>query len=96
MAGRNAVAKEKTVLEEAAACVAPENIEKYGDPVGTMARWRDLCRATDRIGLQNVTSEDLAIAMILLKVARETYVAKRDTCVDIAGYASILNDVREM
>lgn len=36
---------------------------------------------------------DVAVMMILLKVARAAYTPTRDTCVDIAGYAKCLSQI---
>ena len=42
-----------------------------------------------------MTAEDVAIAMILAKVSRESHAPKRDNAVDIAGYAETLQMVRD-
>ena len=85
-----------TILEKAMKCVDMDKMEDYGPARENFGRWRDLCQATGRHGLADITAEDLAIVMILLKVSRETQNANPDNCVDIAGYASLLNDVRGM
>lgn len=84
----------KSVLVEAESLVNGDRQNAYGSPKDNFGRWRDLCRATGRPGLTDITSEDLAILMILGKVARETNSSKRDNPVDIAGYAFVLDQVR--
>jgi hypothetical protein len=83
-----------SVLEEALQAVSVDRVEKYGHSKVTFARWRDMCNATGRKSLADLTAEDLAVIMILGKVSRDMHTPQRDNCVDIGGYASILNDVR--
>jgi hypothetical protein len=83
-----------TVLEEALQAVSVDRMEKYGPPKVNFARWRDMCNATGRPALAEITAEDLAVVMILGKLSRDTNLPQRDNAVDIAGFASILNDVR--
>ena len=83
-----------TILEEAIQAVSTDHMETYGLARENFQRWCALCQATGRPGLADISAEDLATAMILLKVSRDTQEAHKDNCVDIAGYASILNDVR--
>ena len=92
----NPVPANRTILEKAIQCVDADKMEAYGPARENFGRWRDLCQATGRHGLADITAEDLAIVMILLKVSRETQSPNPDNCVDIAGYASLLNDVRGM
>lgn len=86
--------KPKSVLQEADAIVNGPRQDAYGSPADNFCRWRDLCRSTGRPGLENVTAEDLAITMVLLKIARDTASPKRDNAVDGAGYFDILDQVR--
>jgi len=88
------MAKQKSILSEAEAIVNGPRQAAYGSPADNFARWRDLCQATGRPGLSEVTAEDLAISMGLLKVARDTASPKRDNAVDGAGYFDILDQVR--
>lgn len=82
------------VLEEALRLVGGDRQDSYGSPPDNFRRWRDLCRASGRPGLARITSEDLAVLMILGKLARDANAPKRDNAVDIAGYAAILDQVR--
>lgn len=63
--------------------------EKYGDPedcFNTIARLWSVYKE------DNYTAKDVAIMMILLKIARESNDHKDDNCVDIAGYAACCNE----
>ena len=86
--------RRKSVLQEAEALVNGPRQAAYGSPAENFARWRDMCQATGRPGLAEITAEDLAVAMVLLKVARDTGSPKRDNAVDGAGYFDILDQVR--
>jgi len=89
------VAKQrKSVLTEAESLVNGPRQAAYGSPADNFSRWRDMCRATGRPGLADVTAEDLAVAMVLLKIARDTGSPKRDNAVDGAGYFDVLDQVR--
>lgn len=83
-----------TVLQEADVLVNGPRQADYGDPRENFLRWRDMCRATGRPGLASVNAEDLAVAMICLKVCRDTQAAKRDNAVDGAAYFDLLERVR--
>jgi hypothetical protein len=85
---------EQTILEEAMSLVGGERQDDYGDFKDMFVRWREACHACGRPGLANVTGEDLATAMILLKVIRDATRPKRDNPVDIAGWAHGLDIVR--
>jgi hypothetical protein len=84
----------QSILMEAESLVNGDRQAAYGSPKDNLGRWRDLCRASGRPGLACVTCEDLAVLMILGKVARDTNSPKRDNPVDIAGYAFMLDAVR--
>ena len=83
-----------SILLEAESLVNGDRAKAYGTPRENWTRIRNLCHATGRPGLATVTAEDLAILMILVKVARDTASPKRDNTVDIAGYAFVLDQVR--
>lgn len=86
--------KKQTILQEAQGLVHGDRAKAYGSAADNFTCWANLCVATGRPGLASITAEDLAILMILLKIARDTNLAKRDNAVDIAGYADILDQVR--
>ena len=73
-----------SITEEAAAIVSGERASDYGDVNASFARiaalWSAYTGAT-------ISPWDVAQMMILLKVSRAKTSRKRDTLVDIAGYA---------
>jgi Domain of unknown function (DUF6378) len=72
-----------TVLEEAGALVdRGEREQEYGTPAESFGRIAGLW--STYLG-RELTAQDVAAMMILLKVARG--LDKRDTLIDIAGYA---------
>lgn len=81
------------ILKAAQFCVCGEREKSYGSPENSFAaiadHWSVYLR---RIGYllppQELTPEDVAIMMILLKVARQTGRGKVDNWIDIAGYAA--------
>lgn len=76
-------------LEAAVTAVCFTRNASYGDPSTCFNTVAELWSA---VGFQcagsNVTAGDVALAMILLKVARQSCVPKDDNWVDIAGYAA--------
>ena len=86
--------KRLTILEEANTTVNGPRAADYGDARENFTNWRDMCRATGRPGLATISAEDLAIAMVCLKVCRDTTTPKRDNPVDGAGYFEMLDRVR--
>ncbi|BDU72389.1 DUF6378 domain-containing protein [Mesoterricola silvestris] len=84
----------QSILMEAESLVNGDRQAAYGTPLDNWSRIRDLARATGRPGLSQVTCEDLAILMVLVKLARETASPKRDNAVDGAAYFHILDQVR--
>ena len=81
------------ILEKAKACVCGEREQDYGSPEDSFAAIADHWSVyLHRIGYllphQELTPEDVALMMILLKVARQTGRGKVDNWIDIAGYAA--------
>lgn len=78
--------KRKEILEEAARIVTGERQHQYGDAEDSFGLIGQLWTVyLDHL----VTAEDVALMMILLKVAREKGgKGKADSWVDIAGYAA--------
>lgn len=73
-----------TLTEEAKAIVAGDRANDYGDVNESFARIAELWSAyTGAL----ITPWDVAQMMILLKVSRAKTSRKRDTLVDIIGYA---------
>lgn len=92
--------KKETILEEAGHLVDGARNDDYGNPFDDFDRVAKLWRAylsAKGCGVVSIGPRDVALMMVLLKVAREVNKPKRDTRVDIAGYAQCLDmvDVEE-
>ena len=74
----------QSIAEEAAAVVAGDRAADYGDVNESFARISKLWSAYTG---STITPWDVAQMMILLKVSRAKTSTKRDTLVDIIGYA---------
>lgn len=76
----------ETILQEADRLINGDRHEAYGDVrqsfEAVAAGWSALFRCT-------VTAEQVALAMVWLKVMREAHAHKRDNLVDIGGYAGL-------
>ena len=75
---------EQSITDEAKAIVANDRASDYGDANESFARISKLWSAY--LGI-TITPWDVAQMMILLKVSRAKTSRKRDTLVDIVGYA---------
>lgn len=81
-----------SVLELAHKIISGERQTSYGSPENSFATiaamWNDYRRGCmgDRITFNDV---DVAMMMILLKVARTNDIPQKDSLVDIAGYAAL-------
>lgn len=85
--------KGDTVNEEAQKLIFGDREAEYGHPAENLGRIATLWSAYLK---QEVTAADVATMMILLKVARlKTGVGSRDTWVDIAGYAGLLERIHD-
>lgn len=76
----------KTINQTAAAIVSGPRRKSYGDAKASFERiarsWSDILRSP-------VTSRQVALCMVALKVLRDSNKPKRDNLVDIAGYAEL-------
>lgn len=80
------VAHADDVLKEAADIIAGSRQDDYGSPENCFGCIADFwSRYLDR----NISPCDVAMMMVLLKVAREQNNHKRDNLVDICGYAAL-------
>lgn len=77
---------ERSILDEAKAIIEGPRRESYGnaaDSFGLVARgWSDI------LG-HPVSSRQVALCMVWLKVCRDANKPQRDNLVDIAGYAAL-------
>lgn len=80
-----------SILEEAQNIVKGSRVEDYGTPEASFstiaAYWTAYLTTCNSPG-EALTARDVALMMILFKVARESNKHKRDNLVDIAGYAA--------
>lgn len=76
--------KKTNVAEEAIEVVCGERQESYGHPVVNFSNIARLWGAYRGVAF---SAQDVAMMMILLKIARNMNSKKRDNLVDICGYA---------
>ena len=73
------------ILEKARQCISGDRDHQYGSPEESFSRiskyWSDYLD-------KDISPKDVAIMMILFKVAREEHSSKLDNWIDIAGYAA--------
>jgi hypothetical protein len=81
-----------SISEEASAIVAGDRADDYGDVNESFARIAKLWSAYTGT---TVSPWDVAQMMILLKVSRAKTSTKRDTLVDIAGYAECAGQLKQ-
>lgn len=90
----------ETILEEAARLTSGPRQRDYDHPLPNHERIATLWNAYLRIRPATVetyhelSAEDVAWMMILLKAARDVYTPKRDNLVDVCGYARCLERMR--
>ena len=78
---------EHTILDEAKELIYGARQQSYGHP------WLDFSRTAkiwEAIFDHPITPEQVALCLIGVKISREVNAHKRDTLVDIAGYAGTL------
>lgn len=73
----------KSILEEASELVNGARQDYYDHPLDNFTR---IAKIWSVILGQDVTPEQVGLCMVGMKVARESYVHKRDNLVDGAGY----------
>ena len=87
----------QSVLEEAMKCVGGPRRRDYGTPDENFGRIAALWNVQLSGKLTKaLTPDDVAMLMILLKVARQGNSPKRDNLVDIAGYAQCASELKEV
>jgi hypothetical protein len=80
------------ILEEANGLVNGARQNDYGHPIHDFTRTGQMWSAI--LGVP-VTAEQVALCMIAVKISRLCNAPKRDSIVDIAGYAATLEMVLE-
>ena len=79
----------KSILEAASACVLGQRETRYGKPEDNFQNIANLWNAY--LDEKRFTSDDVAVMMILLKIARlkgSNDIGNLDSWVDICGYAA--------
>lgn len=82
----------ETILEEAQRLVHGNRGDDYGHPFDDFSKTALIWQAIFGIP---VTPEQVALAMVGVKISREVNKPKRDNCVDGAGYFETLSMVKE-
>jgi hypothetical protein len=87
-----------SILEEALACTSGDRRRDYDHALPNHQRIAGYWNAhLSAIGIEGKLSPaDVAMMMILLKVARQARTPKRDNLVDVAGYARCVSQICEM
>jgi hypothetical protein len=83
---------EETVLQEAERLLSSDREESYGPAPADAARFAAIAAAATGL---DIRPEHYPVLMICVKLARQGHAHKRDNLVDIAGYASIAQEVHE-
>jgi len=82
---------DKSLLDEAYQLVTGDRQQSYDHPARNFDRIARLWSvALDK----EITAEDVATCMILVKIARQLHAPKRDNLVDAVGYLLTLEAVR--
>jgi len=85
--------KKDSILSEALEIVANKrSCDVYDTPEQS---FKNIATIASILTGKELTSEDCCKIMIALKLVREGVNHKRDNLVDLAGYASLLNDIEE-
>ena len=81
------------ILETACKIINGERAEQYGDAYLNHARIAALWNTYVRSKPDDLTPVDVAMMMVLMKVARSIETPKDDSFVDIAGYAALAGEI---
>lgn len=82
----------KPVLIEAQGLISKDRQVQYGAPEDNFGRWSSLCQS---IGL-DLSPSDLAMVMVLGKIARNANKSKRDNITDAAGYLGLYAQLEKL
>ncbi len=77
------------ILLQADALIHGDRARAYGNVHDNFGRWAKLC---DAVGI-DVTADELAMIMVLGKLARQANKKKRDNVVDAAGYLGLYDEL---
>lgn len=88
-----------TVLDEAKKVINGDRQDTYGGPEDSFADiseyWNTYIKRRFGTGPVNLEPKDIAMMMVLFKIAREANQGKRDNLVDAAGYLGIAGDFKK-
>lgn len=87
-----------SILDEAHRIVHTSRQADYGHPLDNWTLTADLFTAALRPKLrdgESISAEMAVLLMVLVKVAREIHRPKRDSRLDLAGYAEVLDMIVE-
>jgi hypothetical protein len=88
--------KRKTILEEADGLVSGDRQQDYGHPRDDYGRVANMVSELWKRKLREpITPEDCILFMLCVKLSRLSNAYKRDSVVDIAGYARVLEMIME-
>ena len=82
----------ETILEEAQRLITGDRNQTYDHPIENFNR---IARIWSVIFGIEVTEEQVGLAMVGVKIAREAYMPKRDNLVDGAGYFGTIAMIQE-
>jgi len=82
----------RNILEEADQLTSEDRNKEYGHPADDFARTAKMWSAI--LGVE-VTPQQVPLCMICVKISRYVHKPKRDSLVDIAGYARTVEMVQE-
>ena len=82
-----------SVLDTAKEVINGERQDTYGSPEDSFALIAEYWTAYVKRKSEKLTAKDVALMMVLFKIARETHQGKTDNLVDGAGYIGIAGDM---
>lgn len=82
----------ESILQEADRIVNGDRQADYSDPV---ENFKHIASIASAIRKKELTTEDCAVVLMAVKLARENFKHKRDNLVDLAGYTEILHRIKE-
>ena len=78
----------ESILEEAQRLTSVDRQDAYGNPLDDFSKTAEMWSTI--LGTK-VTAEQVGLCMIALKVSRLCHAIKRDSLVDVAGYANTIS-----
>lgn len=84
--------KKQTILEEASKIISEDRCKDYGD---VNVSFNQIAKIWGGLLNVEITSKQVALCMIGLKLQRESFSHKRDNLVDTVGYTLLLEQLNE-